>query len=56
MHVPALFEASLYDGARKMVSWLSYWAWRLAHYARFRYTALITVTLMTILLAWRLGG
>ena len=56
VHVPALFEASLYDGTRKGVSWLSYWAWRLAHYARFRYTALITLTLMAILLAWRLGG
>ena len=38
------------------MSWISYWAYRTAHYTSFRYTALITLTLMAILLAYRLGG
>ena len=54
VHVHPLFEASLYDGAVKLVRSLSWVVYRMAHYETFRYSAMILTTLVALLLFWRL--
>lgn len=56
VHVTPLFEPTLYEGVIRGVRLLSYNLYRIAHYESFRYSGMILVVLMLLLLAYRFGA
>jgi len=54
VHVKPLFEASLYDGSRKLANFTSYWVYRLAHFEQTRYAAMIFNLMLFVLFSYRI--
>ena len=54
VHIKPLFEASLYDGTKKIVNRVSYWVYRLAHFEQSRYIAIIFNLILLILFTYRI--
>lgn len=54
MHVAPLFEKSLYQGTTKIATMISYWVYKLAHFEKTRYSAMIFNLLLTVLFSYRL--
>lgn len=54
VHVKPLFEASLYDGSKKLTTILSYWIYRLAHFEQTRYAAMIFNLMLLVLFSYRI--
>jgi hydrogenase-4 component B len=53
MHVTPLFEKSLYQGTTKIATMISYWVYKLAHFEKTRYAAMIFNLLLTVLFSYR---
>lgn len=54
MHVTPLFEKSLYQGTTKIATMISYWVYKLAHFQKTRYVAMIFNLLLTVLFTYRI--
>ncbi len=54
VHVKPLFEASLYESVPKALNWLSYYIYRLAHFEKTRYAAMIFNLLLMVLFSYRI--
>ncbi|MBA1438321.1 MAG: hydrogenase [Epsilonproteobacteria bacterium] len=53
VHAKPLFETSLYDGAKKVTNIVSYWVYRLAHFEKTRYAAMIFNLMLLVLFSYR---
>jgi len=53
-HVKPLFEVSLYDGSAKLANIVSYWIYRLAHFEKTRYAAMIFNLILSVLFSYRI--
>ncbi|BCD67289.1 proton-conducting transporter membrane subunit [Nitratiruptor sp. YY09-18] len=53
VHIKPLFEASLYDGSKKLVNIISYYVYRLGHFEQIRYAAIIFNLILTVLFGYR---
>lgn len=53
MHVTPLFEKSLYQGTTKIANMISYWVYRLSHFEKTRYAAMVFNLLLTVLFSYR---
>ena len=54
VHVTPLFEVSLYNGAKKLTNIFSYWIYRLAHFEKTRYSAMIFNLMLMVLFSYRI--
>jgi len=54
VHVKPLFESSLYESAKKLTNTLSYWVYRLAHFEKTRYAAMIFNLMLLVLFSYRI--
>ena len=54
VHVKPLFEASLYNSTSKLANILSYWIYRLAHFEKTRYAAMIFNLMLSVLFSYRI--
>ena len=54
LDVKPLFEVSLYNGSSKLVNLLSYWTYRLAHFEKTRYAAMIFNLMLSVLFSYRI--
>jgi len=54
LHVKPLFEVSLYNSSSKLVNILSYWTYRLAHFEKTRYAAMIFNLMLSVLFSYRI--
>lgn len=54
MHVRPLFEKSIYDKIKQLTTLISYWVYRLAHFEKTRYAAIIFNLLLVVLFSYRL--
>jgi len=53
VHVKPLFERSLYDGVKKMLYFITYYVYKVAHFEKGRYSSLIFNLLIVILFSMR---
>ena len=53
VHVKPLFEKSLYDGTKKLVNFITYYVYKISHFEKGRYSALIFNLLIFILFSMR---
>jgi len=53
VHVTPLFEKSLYNSVAKLANVISYWVYRLAHFEKTRYSAMIFNLLLMVLFSYR---
>ena len=54
VHAKPLFEASLYEGSKKLTNLVSYWIYRLAHFEQTRYAAMIFNLMLLVLFSYRI--
>ena len=54
VHVKPLFEASLYDSTKRATNTISYWVYRLAHFEKTRYAAMIFNLMLFVLFSYRI--
>jgi len=54
VHVKPLFEASLYENSKKLTNSVSYWVYRLAHFEKSRYAAMIFNLMLLVLFSYRI--
>jgi len=54
VHVKPLFEVSLYNSVSKLVNIVSYWTYRLAHFEKTRYAAMIFNLMLSVLFSYRI--
>jgi len=54
VHVKPLFEVSLYDNSKKITNIISYWVYRLAHFEKTRYSAMIFNLILMVLFSYRI--
>ena len=54
VHVKPLFEKLLYLNTAKIVHYISYWVYRLAHFEKTRYAAMIFNMMLVVLFSYRL--
>ena len=54
VHVKPLFETSLYESSKKLTYSMSYWVYRLAHFEKTRYAAMIFNLMLTVLFSYRI--
>jgi len=54
VHVKPLFEVSLYETSKKMTNIVSYWVYRLAHFEKTRYAAMIFNLMLLVLFSYRI--
>ncbi len=54
VHIKPLFEASLYDGTKKIVNLISYYVYKLSHFEEFNYAAFILNLIILILFSFRI--
>ena len=54
VHVKPLFEKSLYESVSKIVNFISYWVYRLAHFEQSRYAAMIFNLMLLVLFSYRI--
>jgi len=54
VHVKPLFERSLYDSVKHGTNVVSYWVYRLAHFEKTRYAAMIFNLMLVVLFSYRI--
>ena len=54
VHAKPLFEASLYESSKKLTNIASYWIYRLAHFEKTRYAAMIFNLMLLVLFSYRI--
>jgi len=54
VHVQPLFEKIFYINVAKMVNYISYWVYRLAHFEQTRYAAMIFNIMLVVLFSYRI--
>jgi len=54
VHVKPLFEVSLYDNVVKSTHIISYWIYRLSHFEKTRYSAMIFNIMLSVLFSYRI--
>ncbi len=54
VHVKPLFEVSIYENSKKLTSSISYWVYRLAHFEKTRYAAMIFNLMLLVLFSYRI--
>ncbi len=54
VHIKPLFEASLYEGTKRLVNTISYYIYRLGHFEQVRYAAIIFNLILTVLFGYRI--
>jgi len=54
VHVKPLFENLLYDGSKKIVNFVSYFIYRVAHFEQSRYAAIIFNLMLSVLFGYRI--
>lgn len=54
VHVKPLFETSLYESVKRGTNVVSYWVYRLAHFEKTRYAAMIFNLMLTVLFSYRI--
>ena len=54
IHAEPLFKRTLYDSVVRLVHVISYWVYRLAHFEKTRYAAMIFNLLLTVLFSYRI--
>ena len=54
VHSKPLFEKSLYSSIVSAINYISFWVYRLAHFEKTRYAAMIFNVLLSVLLSYRL--
>ena len=55
VHTKPLFEKSLYESVVRTINFISFWVYRLAHFEKTRYSAMIFNVLLSVLLGYRLS-
>jgi len=53
VHVKPLFERIFYDSFGKVIAYISYWVYRLAHFEQTRYAAMIFNIMLVVLFSYR---
>jgi hydrogenase-4 component B len=54
VHVKPLFEKSLYENSKKLINLISYYVYRLAHFEKTRYSAMIFNLMLVVLFSYRI--
>ena len=54
VHVKPLFELSIYESIKKFTNTISYWIYRLSHFEKTRYSAMIFNLMLLVLFSYRL--
>jgi hydrogenase-4 component B len=54
VHVKPIFEKSLYQNSKKLVNLISYYVYRLAHFEKTRYSAMIFNLMLVVLFSYRI--
>ena len=54
VHVKLLFEKSLYENSKKLVNFISYFIYRVAHFEQSRYAAIIFNLMLSVLFGYRI--
>ncbi len=54
VHIKPLFEASLYDGAKKLLNLISFYVYKISHFEKEKYSTLIFTLLIAVLFSYRI--